>query len=181
MAAMHTTPTPTTTATGAIILALDTGKYKSVACASPATGRRTLRASPTAAPRQACLHSATVSKHLLYPARFPSAEIVALVYHARSAAEQPELHEVVDRSVQTDPHRKEYREMGQTIAEMYIQQGELAMARSTLLRLLRKRFKKLPRKVRSCIAAPTNLRELETWLDNFASARTLADVGMPLD
>jgi hypothetical protein len=44
--------------------------------------------------------------------------IVALVYHARSADEQLELRDVVDRSVQTDPHRKEYTKMGQTIAEM---------------------------------------------------------------
>jgi hypothetical protein len=111
--------------------------------------------------------------------------ILALVYHARSADEQPELHDVVDRSVQTDPHRKEYSRMGQTIAEMYIdrgkQQGELAMARATLLRQLRKRFKKLPRKVQSRIAATTNLHDLETWLDNFANATTLVDVGIPLD
>jgi len=75
--------------------------------------------------------------------------------------------------------------MGQTIAEMYIdrgkQQGELAMARATLLRQLRKRFKKLPRKVQSRIAATTNLHYLETWLDNFANATTLVDVGIPLD
>jgi hypothetical protein len=68
---------------------------------------------------------------------------------------------------------------------MYIdrgkQQGELAMARATLLRQLRKRFKKLPRKVQSRIAATTNLHDLETWLDNFANATTLVDVGIPLD
>jgi hypothetical protein len=91
----------------------------------------------------------------------------------------------VDQSVQTDPHRKEYAKMGQTIAEMYIdqgkQQGELAMARATLLRLLRKRFKKLPRKVESRIAATTNLHDLEAWLDNFANATALVDVGIPLD
>ena len=51
--------------------------------------------------------------------------ILALVYHARGADEQPELREVVDRSVHIDPHRKEYKKMGQTIAEMYIEQGRV--------------------------------------------------------
>jgi hypothetical protein len=55
------------------------------------------------------------------------------------------------------------------------------MARATLLRQLRKRFKKLPRKVQSRIAATTNPHDLETWLDNSANATTLADVGIPLD
>jgi hypothetical protein len=110
--------------------------------------------------------------------------ILALVYHARSAEEQPELREVVDRSVQTDPHRKEFSRMGQTIAEMYIdqgkQQGELAMAR-TPTAPARKRFKRLPRRIESRVRATTNLRELETWLANFANATTLTDVGIPLE
>jgi hypothetical protein len=85
--------------------------------------------------------------------------ILALVYHARSADEQPQLRDVVDRSVQTDPHRKEYTKMGQTIAEMYIEQGrekgEIDRTRTILLRLLRKRFKKLPRRVKARVSAAT--------------------------
>jgi hypothetical protein len=107
--------------------------------------------------------------------------IVALVYHARSAEEQAELRDVVDRSVQTDPHRKEFKKMGQTIAEMYEQQGAVRNARTTLLRLLRKRFKKVPRKMESRVKAATQLRELDEWLDKFATAVTLEDVGIPLD
>ena len=49
------------------------------------------------------------------------------------------------------------------------------------LRLLRKRFKKLPRKVESRIASTTNLRDLETWLDNILDAKKLDDVGIPVD
>src|ERR1700676_4286757 len=72
--------------------------------------------------------------------------------------------------------------MGQTIAEMYIEQGrekgrvegkiegkiegELERARTILLRQLRKRFKKVPRKVEARIAATTNMQHLERWLDN---------------
>ena len=75
--------------------------------------------------------------------------------------------------------------MGRTIAEMYMdqgeQRGELKYARSTLLRVLRKRFKKVPRKVEARIAAATEIRDLETWMDNFVNAKPLAEVGIPLD
>ncbi len=37
--------------------------------------------------------------------------IVALVYHARGENAQPQLREVVDRSIQTDPLRQEYTKM----------------------------------------------------------------------
>jgi hypothetical protein len=119
--------------------------------------------------------------------------IHALVYHARNEEEQPELRQIVDSAIQADPHRQEYRIMGRTIAEMYLDQGreqgreqgriegQLQNARATLLRLLRKRFKRVPRKVEARITATTNLQELETWLDNFANAETLAQVGIALD
>src|SRR5262249_8097070 len=115
--------------------------------------------------------------------------IHALVYHARSEEEQAELREIVDSVIQTDPHRQEYRIMGRTIAEMYLDQGreqgriegELQRARTTLLRQLRKRFKRVPRKVEARITATMNMEELETWLDNFANAETLAQVGIPAD
>jgi hypothetical protein len=107
--------------------------------------------------------------------------ILALVYHARSEEEQPELREIVDRTIQIDPHRKEYTKMGRTIAELYIDQGKLTASQANLVRLLRKRFKKVPRKVEARIAATTNIEELGAWLDNFANAQTLADVGIPLD
>jgi hypothetical protein len=114
--------------------------------------------------------------------------IVALVYHARGENEQAQLREVVDRSIQTDPHRQEYTKMGRTIAEMYMDQGEqrgelkgeLKGAKATLLRQLRRRFKKVPRKIEARIAA-ADIRDLQTWLDNILDVKTLAEVGIPLD
>jgi hypothetical protein len=119
------------------------------------------------------------------------------VYHVRGVDEQPELRNLVDRSVQTDPHRKEYTKMGQTIAEMYIekgrvegeqkgrvegeQKGALEMARATLLRQLGKRFKKVPRKVEANVMATTKMESLKSWLDNVLDAKTLAEVGIPVD
>jgi hypothetical protein len=75
--------------------------------------------------------------------------------------------------------------LGQTIAEMYIEQGrlegEIKEKRATLLRLLRKRFKNLPRKVEARVTATTNMRDLESWIDNILDAESLAEVGIPLD
>jgi hypothetical protein len=111
--------------------------------------------------------------------------IAMLVYHARSDAEQQPLREVVDRTIQTDPHRREYVKMGRTIAEALIEQGKheeaLASRKETLLLQLRKRFKKVPRKIEARIAATTNLQDLKTWLGNVIDAATLADVGIPVD
>jgi ribosomal protein S4 len=82
--------------------------------------------------------------------------------------------------------------MVQTISEMLKDEGRLegeirgrqqealAARRAILLRQLRKKFKKVPRKVATRIAATTNLQELESWLDNVVAAATLADVGIPL-
>ena len=83
--------------------------------------------------------------------------------------------------------------MGRTIAEMYIDQGRtiglaegkkkgaIEGSRAILLRLLRRRFKKVPRRVVAHVTAATSMRDLETWLDNFANAAMLDDVGIPLD
>jgi hypothetical protein len=117
--------------------------------------------------------------------------ILALVYHARSTPEHQPLGEVVDRTVQTDLHRQEYAKMGQTIAEMFIDKGRiegetmgrqeeaLASRRTILLRILRKRFKKIPRKIEARIAATTGIEELEIWIDKTIDAKALAEVGIP--
>jgi hypothetical protein len=75
--------------------------------------------------------------------------------------------------------------MGETIAEALVRKGREEAAvtslQSTLLRQLRKRFKKLPRKLEARINATTDVTELQTWLDNFVAARKLADVGVPME
>jgi ElaB/YqjD/DUF883 family membrane-anchored ribosome-binding protein len=112
--------------------------------------------------------------------------VLALVYHARSGAEQQPLRAVVDSAVQTDQHRQEYTKMTKTIADVMKdegrqegkQEGELTARQEILLRHLRKRFKKVPRRVEARIAATTDLQELDGWLDNLLDATTLADVGI---
>ncbi len=68
--------------------------------------------------------------------------------------------------------------MGRTIAEMFMDQGEVRGKREVLLRLLRRRFKKVPREVAACIAAATDVHDLDKWLDRIVDAKTLNDVGI---
>src|SRR5262249_46651068 len=111
--------------------------------------------------------------------------IQALVYHARTGDERRRLREVIEASARSEPHRREVGKMSETIAEMLKREAReettLTLLRSTLLRQLRKRFKKLPRKLVARIKSTTNVRELQSWLDNFVDARTLPDVGVSMD
>jgi hypothetical protein len=98
----------------------------------------------------------------------------------------------VPNSVQTNLHRKEWMNMGRTVAEMYMDQGriegrlegkvegELDRTRTILHRMLRKRFKKVPRRVEARIRRTTDMQALDTWLDNIVDAETLTEVGIPL-
>jgi hypothetical protein len=79
--------------------------------------------------------------------------------------------------------------MSRTIAESFIEQGRvegllkgrLKQSRSTLLMLLKKQFKKVPAKMKARIASTTDLHQLKTWLVSFVNAKSLEDVGIPLD
>jgi predicted transposase/invertase (TIGR01784 family) len=114
--------------------------------------------------------------------------IQALVYHARTGEERARLRAVIESSARDKAHRKELATMAETIAEMLERRGRekgqeeatVASLQGTLLRQLRKRFKKLPRKLEARINATTDVTELQTWLDNFVDARTLAEVGVPM-
>jgi hypothetical protein len=56
---------------------------------------------------------------------------------------------------------KEIKDMGQTIADSLIEEGELRQARKMLLQLLKDRFKKVPKTVKSRIEATMKLKPLE--------------------
>ena len=68
--------------------------------------------------------------------------IHALLYHEREDA--PAMQQVIEDSVQTDPHRLEIRNMGKSYAEVLKEEGRneglLKSRRETLLRLLRIKF-----------------------------------------
>ena len=85
-------------------------------------------------------------------------------------------------SVQTDEHRKEVFEMGKTIAqeleERGMERGELHARRATLIRQLRKRFRDLPAEIVQTIEATEDIAQLDQWLDRFATAKSLREVGI---
>jgi hypothetical protein len=55
--------------------------------------------------------------------------------------------------------------------------GEIHSRQETLVRLLRRRFGRVPRATEQLIRATADTTRLDAWLDNFATAQTLADVG----
>ncbi len=105
-----------------------------------------------------------------------------LVYHERSGPERRDLHETIEASVQTDILRREVQNMQRTIAQEMQDEGrrkEAVQARQqTLLRLLRRRFGDVPKAVAAAINRCKDVRQLDTWLDNFATADAFADVGI---
>jgi hypothetical protein len=104
--------------------------------------------------------------------------IHALVYHGREEAERRNLQQVIEASVQTDPQRPEVTAMGQTIAEGLRHQGAVEALQKALLRLLRKRFRRVPSAISTKIKQTTDRDQLDTWLIAFATATALDDIGI---
>ena len=112
--------------------------------------------------------------------------IHALIYNARHSAEQPGLQREIEASVAAGARQREVTRMGRTIAEDLIErgraqghaEGERKAARTTLVRQLRVRFGDLPDDVVAIVQACDDLERLNRWLDRFATAATLDDVGI---
>jgi hypothetical protein len=100
----------------------------------------------------------------------------AFVYHYRETTEQPSLHEVILDSVQSDELRLEVQTMHRTMADEHELRGELRGKRQTLVHQLRTRFGVLPELVAERIEAEQDVAQLDRWLENFATAKRLADV-----
>ena len=72
--------------------------------------------------------------------------------------------------------------MGKTIAqdleERGMERGELRARQTTLIRLLRKRFRDLSAEIVQTIEATEDIAQLDEWMDRFATAKSLRDVGI---
>lgn len=116
--------------------------------------------------------------------------IHALIYHERDPDEVPSLQDTVEQSVQTDEHRQEVFQMGKSYADVLIErgreegreegrgEGELTARKQTLLRLLERRFGELTGRVIQAVEAAQDMQQLDEWLDRFATATTLDEIGI---
>ncbi len=72
--------------------------------------------------------------------------------------------------------------MGKTIAEELMHEGRkqeaIASRRRILLKQLHTRFGALPEHTVSAIESCTSLAQLDTWLEKFATAATLDEIGI---
>jgi hypothetical protein len=109
--------------------------------------------------------------------------VAALIYHDREKDEREPMRRLVEDSVQNDARRLEVYDMGQTIAEALREEGRAEEAvrsrQETLLRVLRIRFRKVPSGVEQRITNTDSPDQLDTWIDAFAKAKKLSDVGIP--
>jgi DNA replication initiation complex subunit (GINS family) len=75
--------------------------------------------------------------------------------------------------------------MTRTMADVLIERGQtegrteaaIETLQQTLIRLLRRRFGKVPAKVTRAINATTTIEQLDEWLDRFATANSLDEMG----
>jgi hypothetical protein len=106
--------------------------------------------------------------------------ILTWSYARRPPSEQGVLQAEAE-TVQRDSRRKkEIKKMGQTIAESFIEEGmergELRLARSLLLDLLKKRFRKVPKAVKQQIEATSDLSRLKEAILEVMNLQSLDDL-----
>ncbi len=89
--------------------------------------------------------------------------LYALMYYAREEPERASLTQMIDRSIKSEKHRKEVRNMGKTIAEALKEEGLQTGQQQMLIRLIRKQFGSVPHKVSARIKATKDAEQLQTW------------------
>ena len=99
-----------------------------------------------------------------------------LVYHEREPGEREQCADFIRGAVRA-ARQAEVTSMSKTIAEDLKDQGK----RDALLRVLRARFKTIPAAIEAKIQATNDSQQLDTWLDEFATARKLGDIDFKLE
>jgi hypothetical protein len=98
-------------------------------------------------------------------------------HNARLHEERDDLRDKIDMMI-PDDIREEVIQMGKTMAEHDRDVARIEHSRSTLLRQLRRRFGEIPDDMVAIIEATKDQGRLEGWLDRFATADRLEDVGV---
>jgi predicted transposase YdaD len=120
--------------------------------------------------------------------------IQVMFYHDRPKPEHAGLHEVIVRSVRSDPRRREVEAMAQTIAEALREEGRaegraegrnegraegaVSALQAALLTQLRIKFHRVPRATGKVVRATDDLARLNEWLARLVTAASLEDVGI---
>jgi len=68
--------------------------------------------------------------------------------------------------------------MRRTIADELKEEGAIRKSQQTLIRQLKRRFGDVPDELASTIRATGDVEQLDAWLDRFATAQTLDEVGI---
>jgi hypothetical protein len=112
--------------------------------------------------------------------------IGTMIHRERVRPEHPGLYELMGNSIRSDTRRREVETLMETMADYLRAEGrkegrraEMVHSRQEMLvRLLRRRFGRVPRATEKLIRATEDTARLDAWLDNFATAQTLAEVGI---
>jgi hypothetical protein len=116
--------------------------------------------------------------------------VEALVYHSRETTEHDALRQRIDAALKNDEDRLEIDMVRRTLADVHREEGReegrdegrreerIAARKQTLLDQLRLRWGALPAEVEQVIEATQDADRLKEWLDRFATARTLASIGI---
>jgi hypothetical protein len=106
----------------------------------------------------------------------------AMIYHDRAVPEHEPLRELVLSSVRTDERRREVQVIMRTMADVLreegMRRGEIRARQDMLLLQIRARFKKVPKAIERTIKATDDVARLSTWIERFANAKTLDEVGI---
>jgi hypothetical protein len=108
--------------------------------------------------------------------------IGTMIHQERARPEHERLYELVGSSIRSDTRRREVETLMETMADFLRAEGrragEIHSRQQTLLRQLRRRFGRVPRATEQLVRTTQDPARLDAWLDNFATAQTLADVGI---
>jgi putative YhgA-like transposase len=108
--------------------------------------------------------------------------LYAFVYHEREECEKEPLLDRIEAAAWKPEHQRELNQMGKTIAEALRDEGRaeghVSGLRTTLRRLLIRRFGEIPPDLVVIIEGTTDLEHLNGWLDQVVTAERLEDVGI---
>ena len=105
-----------------------------------------------------------------------------MIHQECARPEHEGLYELVGNSIRSDTRRREVQTIMETMADYLRAEGrragEIHSRQQMLVRLMRRRFGRVPRATVQLIRATEDTARLDAWLDNFATGQTLADVGI---